>query len=72
MSLLAWVVKWVGKLKQLMLISTQVEVVVEVGVEHYVAVVEAGADLQYTFPDYRLWTSRSDNNFISALSCRCS
>ena len=34
-----------------MLISTQVEVLVEVGVEQYVAVVEAGADLQYTFPD---------------------
>ena len=40
-----------GRLKKLMLISTQVEVLVEVGVEQYLAVVEAGADLQYTFPD---------------------
>ena len=40
-----------GRLNRLILISTQVEVLVEVGVEQYVAVVEAGADLQYTFPD---------------------
>ena len=40
-----------GRLYKLMLISTQVEVIVEVGVEQYVAVVEAGADLQNTFPD---------------------
>ena len=40
-----------GRLNKLILISTQVEVLVEVGVEQYVAVVEAGADLQYTFPD---------------------
>ena len=46
MSLLARAVGWVGRL-----ISTQVEVVVEVGVELYVAVFEAGADLEYTFPD---------------------
>ena len=31
--------------------NLKVEVVVEVGVELYVAVVEAGADLQHTFPD---------------------
>ena len=42
---------WVGRLNKLNLISTQVEVLVEVGVEQYVAVVEAGADLQYTSPD---------------------
>ena len=40
-----------GRLKKLMLISTQVEFVVEVGVELYVVVDEAGADLQNTFPD---------------------
>ena len=40
-----------GRLNKLMLISTQVEVLVKVGVEQYVAVVEAGADLQYTFAD---------------------
>ena len=73
MSLLARVVGWVGKLKKLMLISTQFEVVVEVGVELYVSIVEAGADPQYTFPDglrtmdYRLRRGRSDNNAISAL-----
>ena len=43
MSLLARAVGWVGRL-----ISTQVEVVVEVGVELYVAVFEAGADLGNT------------------------
>ena len=41
MSLLAWLVGWGGILKKLMLISTLVEVVVEVGVDLYVAVVEA-------------------------------
>ena len=40
-----------GRLDKLILISTQVEVLLEVGVEQYVAVVEAGADVQYTFPD---------------------
>ena len=40
-----------GRLNKIILISTRVEVPVEVGVEQYVAVVEAGADLQYTFPD---------------------
>ena len=32
---------WLGRLKKLMLISTSLEVVVEVGVDLYVAVVEA-------------------------------
>ena len=54
MSLLTWVVRWVLRLKILMLISTQVEVVVEVGVDLDEARVEAVADLQYTFPDYGL------------------
>ena len=40
-----------GRLKKLMPISTQVKVLVEVGVELYVAVVEAGTYLQYTFLD---------------------
>ena len=65
-----------GRLKKLMLISTQALVLVEVGVKLYVAVVEAGADLQYTFPDGTdydgLRTGRSDNNAISALRCSCS
>ena len=60
-----------GRLKKSMLISTQVEVLVEVGVEQYVAVVEAGADLQYT-TDYGGRTGRSENNAISALTCSCS
>ena len=43
MSLLAWVV---GLTKtKLMLISTQVQIVIEVKVEQDVAVVEAGAEL---------------------------
>ena len=58
-----------GRLKKLMLISTQVEVLVEVGVELFVA--EARADLQYTFPD-GLRKGRSDDNAISALRCSCS
>ena len=69
---------WVGRLNKLNLISTQVEVLVEVGVEQYVAVVEAGADLQYTFPDglrttdYGRRTGKSDNNAMSAIGCSCS
>ena len=59
-----------------MLISTQLEVVVQVSAEQDVAVVESGADLQYTFldgTDYDgLRTGRSDNNAISALRCSCS
>ena len=46
-----------------MLISTQVEVVVEVRVELDVAVVETIADLLYTFPD-RLRRGKSDYNAI--------
>jgi len=73
LSLLSQAVGLVGRRKKLMLISTQVENLVEVWVELYVAVVEAGADLQYTFPDgllttdYDGLTGRSDNNAISAL-----
>ena len=40
-------------------------------VEQDVVVVEAGADLQYTFSTDRR-TGRSDNNAISALRCSCS
>ena len=48
-----WVGWWFGWWTKtiLMQTSTQVEVLVGVGVELYIAVVEAGADLQYTFPD---------------------
>ena len=48
-SLSGWVGGWTKT--KLMQTSTQVEVVIEVGVALYKAVVEAGADLQYTLPD---------------------
>ena len=44
---------WVGRQNKLILISNQVEVLVGVGVELYVAVVKNWADLH--FPD-KLWT----------------
>ena len=57
---------------KLVLISTQVEVVVEVEDEQDVAVIEAGVYLSTLFLTDYGQTDRRDNNAISALSCSCS